>query len=170
MKTVQVCANLYSCYSSCPSSVISSQQYPTQEHTLPRNCPDSCLKMEDEATLTLRYLAEHALWGVSTTPSTHKRKEYLQYNHGWQSCVTQWSYEQCHTEPPKMEGSWWKVLTKRDPLEKGMVNHFNILASKTPVWSQPCENMGATKMLKLWPHGRILSDHHHSILVNFPHI
>ena len=27
-----------------------------------------------------------------------------------------------------MEGSWWRVLTKCGPLEKGMANHFNILA------------------------------------------
>ena len=164
MKTVQVWADLYSCYSSCPSSVRSSQQYPTQEHTLPRNCPDSCLKMEDEATLALRYLAEHALWGVSTTPHTEKRKGYLQYDHGWQPCVTQWSCEPCHTGPPKMDGSWWRVLTKCNVLEKGMANHFDILASKTPLWSQSCENMGAIKMLKLWPRGRILSDVHFTIL------
>ena len=28
---------------------------------------------------------------------------------------------------PKMDGSWWRVLTKYDPLEKGMANHFSIL-------------------------------------------
>ena len=27
-----------------------------------------------------------------------------------------------------MDGSWWRVLTKHDPLEKGMANHFSILA------------------------------------------
>ena len=27
-----------------------------------------------------------------------------------------------------MDGSWWRVLTKRDPLEKGMANHSSILA------------------------------------------
>ena len=34
------------------------------------------------------------------------------------------------------DGSWWRVLTKRGPLEKGMENHFNILALRTPwtVW------------------------------------
>ena len=32
--------------------------------------------------------------------------------------------------------SWWRVLTRCDPLEKGMANHFNILALRTPwtVW------------------------------------
>ena len=39
-------------------------------------------------------------------------------------------------EPPKMDVSWLTVLTKRGPLEKGMANHFNILALRTPwtVW------------------------------------
>ena len=46
------------------------------------------------------------------------------------------SYEPCREVPPKMDGSWWRVLTKRGPLEKGMANHFSILALGTPwkVW------------------------------------
>ena len=53
-----------------------------------------------------------------------------------QPCVTQCSNEPCHVGPPKTDGSWWRVLTKRGPLEKGMANHFIILASGTPwtVW------------------------------------
>ena len=31
-----------------------------------------------------------------------------------------------------MDGSWWRVLTKCGPLEKGMANHFSILALRTP--------------------------------------
>ena len=26
--------------------------------------------------------------------------------------------------PPKTDGSWWRVLTKRGPLEKGTADHF----------------------------------------------
>ena len=33
---------------------------------------------------------------------------------------------------PNRDGSWWRVLTKCGPLEKGMANHFNILALRTP--------------------------------------
>ena len=35
-----------------------------------------------------------------------------------------------------MDRSWWRVLTKCGPLEKGMANHFSILALRTPwtVW------------------------------------
>ena len=36
----------------------------------------------------------------------------------------------CCVGPPKMDGSWWRVLTKCGPLEKGMANHFSILALK----------------------------------------
>jgi len=50
--------------------------------------------------------------------------------------LTQWNYEPCCVGPPKMDTSWWRVLTKRGPLEKGMANHFSILALRTPwtVW------------------------------------
>ena len=38
--------------------------------------------------------------------------------------------------PPKMDGSWWRVLTKHGPLEKGIANHLSILPLRTPwtVW------------------------------------
>ena len=29
-------------------------------------------------------------------------------------------------------GSWWRGLTECGPLEKGMTNHFSILALRTP--------------------------------------
>ena len=34
------------------------------------------------------------------------------------------------------DGSWWRVLTKHGPLEKGMANNFSVLALRTPgtVW------------------------------------
>ena len=31
-----------------------------------------------------------------------------------------------------MDGSWWRILTKCGPLEKGMANRFSILALRTP--------------------------------------
>ena len=38
--------------------------------------------------------------------------------------------------PPKMDSSWWKVLTKWGPLKKGMASQFSILALRTSrtVW------------------------------------
>ena len=32
---------------------------------------------------------------------------------------------------PKTDGSWWRGLTECGPLEKGMANHFSILALRT---------------------------------------
>ena len=59
------------------------------------------------------------------------------WSHGPQPCLTQWNYEPCRVGPPKTDGSWWRGLTKRGPLEKGMANHFSILALRTPwtVWN-----------------------------------
>ena len=38
----------------------------------------------------------------------------------------------CCVGPPKMDRSWWRVLTECGPLEKGIANHFSILALRTP--------------------------------------
>ena len=54
------------------------------------------------------------------------------WSRGAQPCLTQWNNEPCLVGPPKMDGSWWRVLTKCSSLEKGMVNHFSILALRTP--------------------------------------
>ena len=39
-----------------------------------------------------------------------------------------------------MDGSWWRGLTECGPLEKGMANHFSILALRTPwtIWKNIC--------------------------------
>ena len=49
------------------------------------------------------------------------------WSHGPQPCLTQWNYDPCRVGPPKMDGSWWRVLTKRGPLEKGMANQYSCL-------------------------------------------
>ena len=64
-----------------------------------------------------------------------------------QPCLTQWTYEPCHVGPPKTDRSWWRVLTKRGPLEKGMGNHFSILALKTP---SSVLKLVSTGLLGLW--------------------
>ena len=46
--------------------------------------------------------------------------------------------------PPKTGGSWWRGLTECGPLEKGMANHFSILALRTP-WS-----VWKGKMIAYW--------------------
>ena len=58
------------------------------------------------------------------------------WSYGSQPCLTQRNYEPCCVGPPKMDESWWRVLTKCGPLEKRMANHFSILTLRTPwmVW------------------------------------
>ena len=76
------------------------------------------------------------------------RENYPNWSHGPQPCLTQWNYEPCCVWPPKTDGSWWRVLTKCGPLEKGTANHFSILASRIPwtVWKvkkiQPPTSVG----------------------------
>ena len=52
----------------------------------------------------------------------------------------------CHVRPPTMDGSWWRVVTKCSPLEKGMAKHFSILSFRTPwtVWKS--KKIGHWKM------------------------
>ena len=60
------------------------------------------------------------------------------WSHGPQPCLTQWNHEPCHVGPPKMDRSWWRVLTKCGPLEEAMASHFSIIALRTPwtVWKE----------------------------------
>ena len=66
----------------------------------------------------------------------HNHRKLTQLITWIQPCLIQWNYEPCYVGPPKTEGSWWRVLTKHSPLEKGMASHFSILALRTPwtVW------------------------------------
>ena len=48
--------------------------------------------------------------------------------------------------PPKTNGSWWKGLTEYSPLEKGMANHFSILALRTPWTAWKGKKKGHWKM------------------------
>ena len=70
-------------------------------------------------------------------PQRAKRMK-TNWSQGPQSCITQWNYEPCCLGPTKTEGSWWRVLTKRGPLEKGMANHLSVLALRTSwtVWKK----------------------------------
>ena len=47
----------------------------------------------------------------------------------WNSVL---NYEPCLVGPTKMDMSWWRVLEKYGPLEKGIANHFSILALRIP--------------------------------------
>ena len=49
-----------------------------------------------------------------------------------------------------MDGSWWRVLTKCDPLKKGMANRFSIRALRTPwtVWKDKKDRTLKDKLLR----------------------
>ena len=51
-----------------------------------------------------------------------------------------------HVGPPKMARSLWRGLTECDPLEKGMANHFSILALRTPLTVWKGKKIGHWKM------------------------
>ena len=55
--------------------------------------------------------------------------------------------KQCR--PPKTDGSWWRVLTKRGPPEKRMANHFSIFALRTPSKVWKCKKIWHWKMNSL---------------------
>jgi hypothetical protein len=48
----------------------------------------------------------------------------------------------CRVGSPKTDRSWWRGLTECSPLEKGMANHFSLLALFTPwtVWKDKLGN------------------------------
>ena len=52
-----------------------------------------------------------------------------------------------HVGPPKTNGSGWRVLTKRGPLEKGMANHFR--SGTGPTGALAC--MQPVRVAPWWP-------------------
>ena len=49
------------------------------------------------------------------------------WSHGPQPCLTQWNYEPYRVGPPKMDGSWWRFLSRCGPLEKGILFQYSCL-------------------------------------------
>ena len=50
------------------------------------------------------------------------------------------NYEPCCVAPPETDGSWWRGMTKRGPLENGMVNHFSNSCLENPINSMKRQN------------------------------
>ena len=76
--------------------------------------------------------ASHPCPSESRQNENHNYRKLINWSHWSQPCLTQWNHESCHVRPLRTDGSWWRVLTKCGPLEKGMENHFSILALKNP--------------------------------------
>ena len=64
--------------------------------------------------------------------------------------------------PSKTDGSWWRVLTKHGPLEKGMANHFSILPWRIP-WTVLIISERKIKDVHTWKGSESLSPHTHTL-------
>ena len=74
---------------------------------------------------SLIYLrSEQSTWDLRGLPKIRKLTKLITWT---TACLTQWNYEPCRVGPPKTDESWWRVLTKRGPLGKGMENHLLFL-------------------------------------------
>ena len=61
---------------------------------------------------TLKSLLQPHSLKVSVLPCSAFGAQSI-WSHGPKPCLTQWNYEPCCVGPPKMDGSWWRVLTNR---------------------------------------------------------
>ena len=90
--------------------------------------------LSNESTLHIRW-SKYWSFSFSISPSD-EYSGLISFRIDWFDLLTEWNYEPCCVGPPKMDRSWWRILTKCGLLEKGIVNHFSILALRTPwtVW------------------------------------
>ena len=63
------------------------------------------------------------------TSEKNEEAEPKQKQHPGVNVTGDGSKVRCCEGPPKMDGTCWRVRTKRGPLEKGTANHFSIIAS-----------------------------------------
>ena len=98
-------------YWACPPSHQNNTRLPPQSVSPIRKLPQASYLYPSEARM-----------------KTTIRENWSNWSRGSQTSITQWNYEPCSKGPPKTDGSWWRVLIKCGPLEKGMANHFIILA------------------------------------------
>ena len=70
--------------------------------------------------LGMRYL-------LTVTPAP-----YNSHSSATQPCLTQWKYEPCRVGPPKMDRSWWRVLTKCGPFKKGTLQTTSVFLPWEP--------------------------------------
>jgi len=72
--------------------------------------------LNDDAVKMLHSICQQ-IWKTQQWPQAWKRSVFIPMPKNAQ---------------PKTGGSWWRGLTECGPLEKGMANHFSILALRTP--------------------------------------
>ena len=104
----------------------------------------SCLTLSDSMDCSLPGSSAHGIFqarvlkwvAIARQNENHNHRKLIKLITWTKPCLTQWNCEPCREGPPKMDGSWWRVLTKCGPLEKRMAKHFSILALRTSwtVW------------------------------------
>ena len=64
----------------------------------------------NESTLCIRW-SKYWSFSFSTSPS-NEYSGLISFRMDWFDLLTQWNYEPCCVGPPRMDGSWWRILTK----------------------------------------------------------
>ena len=80
--------------------------------------------------LVVLFSSSFTIMHIDWKPQSQKTNQSDHMDH----TLVSWNYETCPVGPPKMDRSWWRVLTKCGPLEKGTANQFSILALRT-LWT-----------------------------------
>ena len=95
---------------------------------------DSCWCMAKPIQYCKVIMLQEGIRGQTHWNHAHRKLVNL-ITLGPQPSLTQWN-QAMPAGQSKTGGSWWKGLTERGPLEKGMASHFSILALRTPwtVW------------------------------------
>ena len=97
------------------------QLHRLQHTTLPCSLPSPEVCSNSHPLKSIRGQTE---WKPQSQKTTN-------WSHGLQTCLTQWNYDPCCVGPPKTDGSWWRVLTKHGPLERGWKNTSMFLPWET---------------------------------------
>ena len=100
-----------------------------QFSSVTQSCPTLCNPMN----CSTPGLPVHHKLPESTQTHVHRVSDAIQPSHPLLSpSPPALNLSQHHVGPPKTARSWWRGLTECGPLEKGMANHFSILALRTP--------------------------------------
>jgi len=83
--------------------------------------------MQTEATTTIPQPPEQKPQSQKANQNDHMGHSLVQFNEAMSHAMQSHQKQTRHGDQ-----SWWSILTKHGPLEKGMENHSSILDSRTP--------------------------------------
>ena len=107
-------------------------EFQLQHHSLQRN-PRADFRMDWLDLLVVQGTLKSLLQHHSSKASILWCSAFftVQLSHPYMTTGKTIALTRCCLEPLKTDISWWRVLAKHGPLEKGKANHFNILALRT---------------------------------------